>query len=250
MTPPQELVVISGKGGTGKTSVVAAFAALAGGAVLADCDVDAADLHLVLDPQIGPEHPFSGRRQAIIDSDACTACGRCAEVCRFAAVLGAPDPGYSHRPHRLRRLRALPPGLPGRRHPHGAGRERRLDDLRDALRAARARAPRRRGGQLRQTRDTRARRGAQGGGGARAAPRHRRWLARHRLPRDLIARRRRPRARGDGADRLRPPRPRPRAAGGAPVPACASPSASTRRTSTPCSPRRSPPKPRRTAPSS
>jgi MinD superfamily P-loop ATPase len=95
MTPPQELVVISGKGGTGKTSVVAAFAALAGGAVLADCDVDAADLHLVLDPQIGPEHPFSGRRQAIVDSDACTACGRCAEVCRFAAVLGAPDSGYS-----------------------------------------------------------------------------------------------------------------------------------------------------------
>ena len=95
MTPPQELVVISGKGGTGKTSVVAAFAALAGGAVLADCDVDAADLHLVLDPQIGPEHPFSGRRQATIDADACTTCGRCADVCRFAAVLGAPDSGYS-----------------------------------------------------------------------------------------------------------------------------------------------------------
>ena len=50
MTPPRELVVIRGKGGTGKTSVVAAFAALADGAVLADCDVDAADLHLVLRP--------------------------------------------------------------------------------------------------------------------------------------------------------------------------------------------------------
>ena len=92
---PRELVVISGKGGTGKTSIVAAFAALAGGAVLADCDVDAADLHLVLDPELGPEHPFSGRRQAIIDAEACTACGRCAEVCRFAAVLGAPDSSYS-----------------------------------------------------------------------------------------------------------------------------------------------------------
>jgi MinD superfamily P-loop ATPase len=87
MTPPRQLVVISGKGGTGKTSVVAAFAALAGGAVLADCDVDAADLHLVLQPTLGAERDFSGREQATIDPAACTACGRCAEVCRFAAVL-------------------------------------------------------------------------------------------------------------------------------------------------------------------
>lgn len=87
MTPPRQLVVISGKGGTGKTSVVAAFAALAGGAVLADCDVDAADLHLVLQPEPGVEHEFSGREQAVIDPAACTACGRCAEVCRFNAVL-------------------------------------------------------------------------------------------------------------------------------------------------------------------
>lgn len=94
MTPARELVVISGKGGTGKTSVVAAFAALAGGAVLSDCDVDAADLHLVLQPELGDQHPFSGRNQAIIDAEACTACGRCAEVCRFAAVLGGPDDGY------------------------------------------------------------------------------------------------------------------------------------------------------------
>ena len=95
MTRARELVVISGKGGTGKTSVVAAFAALAGGAVLADCDVDAADLHLVLSPKLGGEHEFSGRRQAIIDPEACTACGRCAEVCRFAAVLGTAHDGYS-----------------------------------------------------------------------------------------------------------------------------------------------------------
>jgi len=95
MTPARELVVISGKGGTGKTSVVAAFAALAGGAALADCDVDAADLHLVLHPELGSEHPFSGRNQAVIDPEACTACGRCAEVCRFAAVLGSPDDGYT-----------------------------------------------------------------------------------------------------------------------------------------------------------
>ncbi len=95
MTEPRELVVISGKGGTGKTSVVAAFAALAGGAVLADCDVDAADLHLVLDPDIGPPHAFSGRQQAIIDPAACTACGRCAEVCRFAAVLCTEAAGFT-----------------------------------------------------------------------------------------------------------------------------------------------------------
>ena len=85
------IAIASGKGGTGKTSVVAAFAALAGGAVLADCDVDAADLHLVLRPELEDEYEFSGRRQAVIDPAACTACGRCAEVCRFAAVLGTPD---------------------------------------------------------------------------------------------------------------------------------------------------------------
>jgi MinD superfamily P-loop ATPase len=83
---PRELVVISGKGGTGKTSVVAAFAALAGGAVLADCDVDAADLHLVLSPEPGEPHAFSGRSAAVIDPEACTGCGRCEEVCRFDAV--------------------------------------------------------------------------------------------------------------------------------------------------------------------
>jgi MinD superfamily P-loop ATPase len=90
---PRELVVISGKGGTGKTSVVAAFAALAGGAVLADCDVDAADLHLVLSPEPGEPHAFSGRSAAVIDPDACTSCGRCDEVCRFAAIsrTGAGD---------------------------------------------------------------------------------------------------------------------------------------------------------------
>ena len=94
MTPPRQLVVISGKGGTGKTSVVAAFAALAGGAVLADCDVDAADLHLVLRPEPGVEHGFSGREQARIDQSACTGCDRCAEVCRFGAVLTTADGAY------------------------------------------------------------------------------------------------------------------------------------------------------------
>lgn len=95
MTGPQELVVISGKGGTGKTSVVAAFAALASPAVLADCDVDAADLHLVLQPQLGDPHEFSGRSTAVVDADACTGCDRCREVCRFGAVAPAPADTYA-----------------------------------------------------------------------------------------------------------------------------------------------------------
>jgi MinD superfamily P-loop ATPase len=82
----KELVVISGKGGTGKTSIVAAFATLAENAVLADCDVDAADLHLVLDPRIVKREPFSGGCRARIMPERCTACGKCAEVCRFGAV--------------------------------------------------------------------------------------------------------------------------------------------------------------------
>lgn len=82
----KELVVISGKGGTGKTSIVASFAALAEGAVLADCDVDAADLHLVLDPQIISAEDFSGGKRAGIKTDVCSACGKCMELCRFDAV--------------------------------------------------------------------------------------------------------------------------------------------------------------------
>ncbi len=82
----KELVIISGKGGTGKTSIVAAFATLADSAVLADCDVDAADLHLVLEPRIIRRETFSGGSRARILPERCTACGKCAEVCRFDAV--------------------------------------------------------------------------------------------------------------------------------------------------------------------
>ena len=146
MTPPRELVVISGKGGTGKTSFVAAFAALAGGAVLADCDVDAADLHLVLRPETGQEHPFSGRHQAIIDPETCTACGRCAEVCRFAAVLGSPLTASPSTPSPARAASfAGVSALPRRSR---ARRQRRLDGLRDPLRPTGPRSPRRRRGQL------------------------------------------------------------------------------------------------------
>ena len=82
----KELVVISGKGGTGKTSIVASFAALARKAVLVDCDVDAADLHLVLEPQILKRESFSGGKRVRIKSGHCIACGKCEEICRFDAI--------------------------------------------------------------------------------------------------------------------------------------------------------------------
>ena len=82
----KELVVISGKGGTGKTSIVASFASLAKDKVLADCDVDAADLHLILEPRVLRKEKFSGGNRARIISDICTSCGKCEEVCRFGAI--------------------------------------------------------------------------------------------------------------------------------------------------------------------
>ena len=86
-TKCQELVVISGKGGTGKTSVAASFAVLAAGrAVIADCDVDAADLHLVLAPKIIESTDFRSGHEAVILRETCTGCGLCAELCRFGAV--------------------------------------------------------------------------------------------------------------------------------------------------------------------
>jgi len=82
----KELVVISGKGGTGKTSIVAAFANLAKNAVFADCDVDAADLHLVLEPKIKQKSDFSGGKRAAIVAEKCSGCGKCQELCRFDAI--------------------------------------------------------------------------------------------------------------------------------------------------------------------
>jgi len=82
----KELVVISGKGGTGKTSIVAAFAALAKKAVLADCDVDAADLHLILEPKVKQTFDFSGGKQAFIVTEKCVGCGKCKDLCKFDAI--------------------------------------------------------------------------------------------------------------------------------------------------------------------
>ncbi len=82
----QEVVVISGKGGTGKTSVLSGLANFGPSKVLADCDVDAADLHLVLHPSIQQENEFISGEIARIDADTCTECGLCRQYCRFGAI--------------------------------------------------------------------------------------------------------------------------------------------------------------------
>ncbi|MBI4721573.1 MAG: ATP-binding protein [Candidatus Stahlbacteria bacterium] len=82
----KQIVVISGKGGTGKTVVAGSFASLANQKVMADCDVDAADLYLLLHPTIKEKHKFSGGKKAVIDKDRCTGCKKCMEVCRFEAI--------------------------------------------------------------------------------------------------------------------------------------------------------------------
>ena len=82
----QELIVISGKGGTGKTSLMAAFASLAENKVLCDADVDAADLHLVMAPDIRKREPFTSGHTAAIDIKRCTECGLCRELCRWDAI--------------------------------------------------------------------------------------------------------------------------------------------------------------------
>jgi len=82
----KQLTIISGKGGTGKTTITAAFATLSDSHVIADCDVDAADLHLILEPSIERSEEFYGGRTAVIDSDKCQQCDECIRVCRFDAI--------------------------------------------------------------------------------------------------------------------------------------------------------------------
>lgn len=82
----KEVVVLSGKGGTGKTSIAGCFAALAHNKVMADCDVDAADLHLLLQPVDRKKEEFWSGQTAKIDSASCTECGLCQELCRFDAI--------------------------------------------------------------------------------------------------------------------------------------------------------------------
>ncbi len=87
----KELVILSGKGGTGKTSITASFAVLAQRPVVADCDVDAADLHLLLAPEILERHVFMSGHQAIIRQDDCTGCGQCQPLCNFNAIYDSAD---------------------------------------------------------------------------------------------------------------------------------------------------------------
>jgi len=82
----KQITVISGKGGTGKTVLTASFAALAKNACFVDCDVDAADLHLLLKPQIREKHQFISGQTAKIDREICTECGQCISICRFRAI--------------------------------------------------------------------------------------------------------------------------------------------------------------------
>ena len=82
----KEIVIISGKGGTGKTSIIAAFASLAENKVLCDADVDAADLHLITDPKINERHDFESGHTAIINRDKCTECGLCRDLCRWNSI--------------------------------------------------------------------------------------------------------------------------------------------------------------------
>jgi len=82
----KQIVVISGKGGTGKTVITGAFAALAQNKVLADCDVDAADLHLLLQPTIKERREFRSGQNAVIDKKICEQCGKCKVICRFDAI--------------------------------------------------------------------------------------------------------------------------------------------------------------------
>ncbi|MEW5763076.1 MAG: ATP-binding protein [Bacillota bacterium] len=82
----REIVVLSGKGGTGKTTLTGAFTGLGCDAALADADVDAANLHLILEPTVLESEPFSGSRRPVVDVEKCTRCGVCTELCRFEAI--------------------------------------------------------------------------------------------------------------------------------------------------------------------
>lgn len=82
----KQIVVISGKGGTGKTMLTGAFAALAENKIMADCDVDAANLHLLLNPSVKERHLFKSGASAKINPSLCTFCGQCITACRFQAI--------------------------------------------------------------------------------------------------------------------------------------------------------------------
>jgi len=96
----RELTIASGKGGTGKTSIVASLARLSGDNALVDCDVDAANLHLIVDHEVKERHSFSTSKRASIDVDKCTGCDLCREWCVYDAIHVRKDDGtYYVDPH-------------------------------------------------------------------------------------------------------------------------------------------------------
>ncbi|NAS88197.1 (4Fe-4S)-binding protein [ANME-1 cluster archaeon AG-394-G21] len=96
----KQITVISGKGGTGKTTLVGSFAALVENKVIVDCDVDAPDLHLLLHPEIIKKEEFKGVKVAVIDKTLCSECGTCEETCRFNAIASTEESGYAVNPAR------------------------------------------------------------------------------------------------------------------------------------------------------
>jgi len=96
----KQITIISGKGGTGKTTLVGSFAALAENKVIADCDVDAPDLHLLLHPEIIEREEFKGLKVAVMDKTLCSECGTCEETCRFNAIALTEESCYAVNPAR------------------------------------------------------------------------------------------------------------------------------------------------------
>ncbi|MBU0533418.1 MAG: ATP-binding protein [Candidatus Omnitrophica bacterium] len=87
----KQILIISGKGGTGKTVVTASFAVLAKNKVMVDADVDAANLYLLLDPEIKSTNAYIGSKSAFIDEEKCIGCGKCEQICRFDAISPVRD---------------------------------------------------------------------------------------------------------------------------------------------------------------
>lgn len=95
----KEITILSGKGGTGKTSVTAALVSVAKNAVFCDCDVDAADLHLLMDPKVKHSYSYNSGLTALIDKEKCTACGICLQNCRFEAITRDEKGDFSINPY-------------------------------------------------------------------------------------------------------------------------------------------------------
>ncbi len=90
----KELTIISGKGGTGKTSLAGSFVSLAKKSIISDCDVDAANLSLILNPELQEKHQFKASRKASIDQSKCSGCDLCRQLCRFGAITGEYEVNY------------------------------------------------------------------------------------------------------------------------------------------------------------